>query len=41
MLGLARTCIKLKIPFFDYLGDRLAIPGKAYPFDSGFAIRCV
>jgi hypothetical protein len=31
MLGLARTCIKLKIPFFDYLGDRLAIPGPPVP----------
>ena len=27
MLGLAKTCIKLKIPFFDYLGARLGIPG--------------
>ena len=27
MLGLAKTCMKLKIPFFDYLGARLAIPG--------------
>jgi len=27
MLGLAKTCAKLKISFFDYLGDRLGIPG--------------
>ncbi len=27
MLGLAKTCTKLKIPFFDYLGARLGIPG--------------
>ncbi len=27
MLGLAKTCAKLKIRFFDYLGARLAIPG--------------
>jgi Transposase IS66 family len=27
MLGLAKTCMKLKIPFFDYLGRRLGIPG--------------
>src|SRR5271157_5423244 len=26
MLGLAKTCKKLKIPFFDYLGARLGIP---------------
>jgi len=26
-LGLAKTCAKLKIAFWDYLGDRLAIPG--------------
>ena len=25
MLGLAKTCMKLKIPFFDYLGARLGI----------------
>jgi hypothetical protein len=27
MLGLAKTCAKLKISFFDYLGARLGIPG--------------
>jgi len=26
-LGLANTCAKLKIAFWDYLGDRLAVPG--------------
>jgi hypothetical protein len=26
-LGLAKTCAKLQIPFWDYLGDRLAVPG--------------
>jgi Transposase IS66 family len=31
MLGLAKTCKKLKIPFFDYLGARLEIPGPAVP----------
>jgi len=31
MLGLAKTCMKLKIPFFDYLGARLAIPGPEIP----------
>jgi hypothetical protein len=31
MLGLAKTCMKLKIPFFDYLGARLGIPGRAIP----------
>jgi hypothetical protein len=31
MLGLAKTCMKLKIPFFDYLGDRLGIPGPDAP----------
>ncbi len=31
MLGLAKTCRKLKIPFFDYLGARLAIPGPEIP----------
>lgn len=31
MLGLAKTCAKLKISFFHYLGARLAIPGPAVP----------
>ena len=31
MLGLAKTCTKLKIPFFDYLGARLGIPGRTIP----------
>ena len=31
MLGLAKTCRKLKIPFFDYLGARLAIPKPEIP----------
>jgi hypothetical protein len=32
MLGLAKTCAKLKISFFNYLGARLAIPGPEIPF---------
>ena len=31
MLGLAKTCKKLKIPFFDYLGARLGIPTPKSP----------
>ena len=31
MLGLAKTCAKLKISFFDYLGARLEIPGPQVP----------
>jgi hypothetical protein len=31
MLGLAKTCKKLKIPLFDYLGARLGIPGPEIP----------
>jgi Transposase IS66 family len=31
MLGLAKTCKKLKISFFDYLGARLGIPGPQVP----------
>jgi hypothetical protein len=31
-LGLAKTCAKLAVSFWDYLGDRLAVPGaKAVP----------
>jgi hypothetical protein len=32
MLGLAKTCAKLKISFFHYLGARLGTPGPAIPF---------
>ena len=28
-LGLAKTCAKLGLSFWDYLGARLGIPGKA------------
>ena len=31
MLGLAKTCKKLKLPFFDYLGARRPIPRPAVP----------
>jgi hypothetical protein len=31
MLGLAKTCRKLEIPFFAYLGARLGIPGPDVP----------
>ena len=31
MLGLAKTCAKLKISFFDYLGARLGVPGPHVP----------
>ncbi|HEY3719893.1 MAG TPA: transposase, partial [Roseiarcus sp.] len=31
MLGLAKTCKKLKISFLDYLGARLGIPGLQIP----------
>ena len=32
-LGLAKTCAKLGIAFWDYLGDRLAVPDQpAIPY---------
>jgi Transposase IS66 family len=31
MLGLAKTCMKLKVPFFEYIGARLAIAGPMIP----------
>ena len=31
MLGLAKTCAKLKISFFHYLGARLGIAGPKIP----------
>jgi transposase IS66 family protein len=31
MLGLAKTCMKLNLPFYDFLGARLGIPGPQIP----------
>jgi hypothetical protein len=31
MLGLAKTCMKLKLSFYDFLGARLGIPGSPIP----------
>ena len=31
MLGLAKTCMKLKLSFYDFLGARLGIPGTPIP----------
>jgi Transposase IS66 family len=31
MLGLAKTCMKLKLSFYDFLGARLGIPGLPIP----------
>src|ERR1700677_2079012 len=41
-LGLAKTCAKLGIGFWDYLGSRLAVPGcQAIPYLAGVvSLRC-
>jgi hypothetical protein len=31
LLGLAKTCRKLKLSFYDFIGDRLGIPGPKVP----------
>ncbi len=31
MLGLAKTCMKLKVSFYHYIGARLGIAGKTVP----------
>ena len=31
MLGLAKTCMKLKVSFYDFIGARLGIPGPKIP----------
>jgi hypothetical protein len=31
MLGLAKTCMKLKLSFYDFLGSRLGLPGTQIP----------
>jgi len=36
MLGLAKTCMKLKLSFYDFLGARLGIPGTPIPPLAGF-----
>jgi len=38
MLGLAKTCMKLKVSFYDFLGDRLGVSGQKIPLNRpGFA----
>src|SRR5713226_723090 len=32
MLGLAKTCMKLKLSFYDFLGARLGLPGTQIPY---------
>ena len=31
MMGLAKTCMKLKLSFYDFIGDRLGVPGPKIP----------
>ena len=31
LLGLAKTCRKLKLSFYEFIGDRLGIPGPKIP----------
>ena len=31
MLGLAKTCMKLELSFYDFIGARLGIPGPKIP----------
>jgi hypothetical protein len=35
MLGLAKTCMKLKLSFYDFIGARLGIPGPKIPSLAG------
>jgi hypothetical protein len=30
-LGLAKTCMKLKLSFYEFLGSRLGLPGSQIP----------
>ncbi len=39
-LGLMQTCTKLGIAFWDYLGDRLAVPGHADVLSLPDLVRC-
>jgi Transposase IS66 family len=39
-LGLAKTCAKLGVAFWDYLGSRLAIPGQPIVPDLACLIHC-
>jgi len=31
MMGLAKTCMRLKVSFYDFIGDRLGVPGPKIP----------
>jgi hypothetical protein len=31
MMGLAKTCMKLKLSFYEFIGDRLGVPGPEIP----------
>ena len=31
VLGLAKTCAKIRVSFFDYFGNELGIPGPEIP----------
>ena len=39
-LGLAKTCQKLRIAFWDYLGDRIGVPGSTAVPRLADLIRC-
>ncbi len=39
-LGLAKTCRKLGVAFWDYLGDRLGVPGSQAVLPLPDLIRC-
>ena len=39
-LGLAKTCQKLRIAFWDYLGDRIGVPGSTTVPRLADLIRC-
>lgn len=39
-LGLAKTCAKLGVAFWDYLGSRLAIPGQPIVPNLAYLIHC-
>ena len=39
-LGLAKTCAKLGIAFWDYLGSRLSLPGRPTVPHLPHLIRC-
>jgi hypothetical protein len=39
MMGLAKTCMKLKLSFYDFLGAHIGLPGTPIPPSPNLSVR--